>query len=196
MISALVDAAASTFHLGILAVGPLSIFVAMHLLFARIYSSGSFKRDVYSKTFNTMSHVASLLSNPDSVLSREGVKASISGYETLFAGARKNVGETSTTGSIEHRAKEYQTMVSSFYDLVTDFYEWGWGQVSVYDCFLHCILRGWVLIFAWRFIRVFLHQSFHFAPRLIGETFEESIVRAEASSISALVFSYYVHSMF
>jgi len=79
-----------------------------------------------------MSQVASLLSNPDSVLSREGVKASISGYETLFAGARNKVGETSTTDSIEHRAKEYQTMVSSFYDLVTDFYEWGWGQASLY----------------------------------------------------------------
>jgi len=39
--------------------------------------------------------------------------------------------------------------VNSFYDLVTDFYEWGWGQ------------------------------SFHFAPRLVGETFEESILRSE-----------------
>ncbi|KAL7468905.1 hypothetical protein ACHAXS_009149 [Conticribra weissflogii] len=40
-------------------------------------------------------------------------------------------------------------MVNSFYDLVTDFYEWGWGQ------------------------------SFHFAPRKKGESFEESIIRAE-----------------
>ena len=40
-------------------------------------------------------------------------------------------------------------MVSSFYDLVTDFYEYGWGQ------------------------------SFHFAPRFKTETFMESIVRAE-----------------
>lgn len=37
----------------------------------------------------------------------------------------------------------------SFYNLVTDFYEWGWGQ------------------------------SFHFAPRRKGETFRESIRRAE-----------------
>merc|ERR1719203_576445 len=36
-----------------------------------------------------------------------------------------------------------------FYDLVTDFYEWGWGQ------------------------------SFHFAPRLKGEEFVHSITRAE-----------------
>ena len=40
-------------------------------------------------------------------------------------------------------------MVSSFYDLVTDFYEYGWGQ------------------------------SFHFAPRFKGEQFMESIYRAE-----------------
>jgi len=92
-----------------------------------------------------MSDVASLLSNPDSVLSREGVKESIAGYETLFVGARNSVGETSTTDSIELRAKEYQTMVNSFYDLVTDFYEWGWGQVRFYqrdsDTFpLFCLL--------------------------------------------------------
>lgn len=149
MISALVDAAPSTIHQSFLVLGTLSIVIVIHLLFLRVFSSGSFKRDVYNKTFNTMSQVASLLSNPDSVLSREGVKASILGYETLFAGARNNVGKTSTADSIEHRAKEYQTMVSSFYDLVTDFYEWGWGQ------------------------------SFHFAPRLVGETFEESMVRAE-----------------
>ncbi|GMI09696.1 hypothetical protein TrRE_jg7524 [Triparma retinervis] len=47
------------------------------------------------------------------------------------------------------RADEYKDMVSSFYDLVTDFYEYGWGQ------------------------------SFHFAPRFTHETFVESIYRAE-----------------
>jgi sterol 24-C-methyltransferase len=40
-------------------------------------------------------------------------------------------------------------MVNHYYDLVTDFYEYGWGQ------------------------------SFHFAPRWKGETFNESIVRHE-----------------
>jgi len=40
-------------------------------------------------------------------------------------------------------------MVQHFYDLVTDFYEYGWG-----DCF-------------------------HFAPRFIGEEFQESLRRAE-----------------
>ena len=41
------------------------------------------------------------------------------------------------------------TMVNSFYDLVTDFYEYGWGE------------------------------SFHFACRWKGETFRESIMRSE-----------------
>jgi sterol 24-C-methyltransferase len=149
MISAIVDdATASAILPGpLLVLGTLSILAIIHLLFTRIFAS--FKRDVHSKTFNKVGGAASLLSNPDSVLSRDGVKESIAGYETLFAGARVGVGTTSTADSIEHRASEYQTMVNSFYDLVTDFYEWGWGQ------------------------------SFHFAPRLIGETFEESILRSE-----------------
>ena len=118
-----------------LVVGTLSALVIVHLLFTRFFfsssssSSSSFKRDVHNKTFNTVSGATGLLSNPDSVLSREKVKGSIDEYETLFAGARENVGKTSTTDSIEHREKEYRTMVNSFYDLVTDFYEWGWGQV-------------------------------------------------------------------
>jgi hypothetical protein len=120
-----------------LVVGTLSAFVAVHLLFTRFFSSSNttFKRDVHNKTFNTVSGATGLLSNPDSVLSREKVQGSIAEYETLFAGARKSVGTTSNRDSIEHREKEYQTMVNSFYDLVTDFYEWGWGQVS-YCCSL------------------------------------------------------------
>lgn len=150
MISTAIGSAVSTIHPGLLLVlGTLSLLIIVHLLCARIFSSISFKRNVHKKTFNTLSDATSLLSNPDSVLSRDGVKGTIAGYETLFAGARQSVGKTSTSVSIEHREKEYQMMVNSFYDLVTDFYEWGWGQ------------------------------SFHFAPRFIGETFEESIVRSE-----------------
>lgn len=47
-------------------------------------------------------------------------------------------------------------MVDHFYNLVTDFYEWGWGQ------------------------------SFHFGPRYINETFMESIKRAEYHLCSRL----------
>jgi len=52
-------------------------------------------------------------------------------------------------GGEEKRKGEYATMVNSFYDLVTDFYEYGWGQ------------------------------SFHFAPRHKFESFEQSLSRHE-----------------
>jgi cyclopropane fatty-acyl-phospholipid synthase-like methyltransferase len=51
--------------------------------------------------------------------------------------------------SVDKRKKDAHSMVDTFYDLVTDFYESGWGQ------------------------------SFHFAPRGRTETFRESIVRHE-----------------
>src|SRR5579871_6244539 len=51
--------------------------------------------------------------------------------------------------SAEQRRLDYADMVNTHYDLVTDFYEYGWGQ------------------------------SFHFAPRARGETFRESLLRYE-----------------
>ena len=47
----------------------------------------------------------------------------------------------------ERRQEAYRSMTSHFYDLVTDFYEFGWGR------------------------------SFHFAPRRRGESFKASLVR-------------------
>ncbi len=52
-------------------------------------------------------------------------------------------------GTIMSRAKNYKTMINHYYDLVTDFYEYGWGQ------------------------------SFHFAPRKKGESFKDSLIRHE-----------------
>jgi len=112
-------------------------------------SRSGFKRSVHTSFSNVLVGATSILSNSDSVLKRDGVDQSIKGYENLFSGARKEVGTITNDESIKLRKKEYETMVNSFYDLVTDFYEWGWGQ------------------------------SFHFAPRVQGETFNESIKRAE-----------------
>jgi sterol 24-C-methyltransferase len=53
------------------------------------------------------------------------------------------------TGSPESRKANYRQMVNDYYDLVTDFYEFGWGQ------------------------------SFHFAPRFKGESLRASIARHE-----------------
>jgi sterol 24-C-methyltransferase len=52
-------------------------------------------------------------------------------------------------GDAAARKSNYGRMVNAYYDLVTDFYEYGWGQ------------------------------SFHFAPRYKGETLEASIARHE-----------------
>jgi hypothetical protein len=120
---------------GLLIVGSLAALLGAHLVLSFILRS--FKRDGY-KSFDSVSDATFLLSNSDSVLGRDGVKESIAGYEGLFSGARSKVGTTSTTDSIRNREKEYATMVNSFYDLVTDFYEWGWGQVS-YSCCV-CLL--------------------------------------------------------
>jgi len=76
------------------------------------------------------------------------VKATVDTYEGMFKGSREDVGKN-TTAAIEHREKECSVMISSFYDLVADFYKYGWGS------------------------------SFHFAPRFAFETFMESIYRAE-----------------
>eukprot|EP00758_Cryptobia_borreli_P011710 Tbor_TRINITY_DN5685_c0_g1::TRINITY_DN5685_c0_g1_i5::g.8463::m.8463/K00559/E2.1.1.41, SMT1, ERG6; sterol 24-C-methyltransferase len=51
--------------------------------------------------------------------------------------------------SVETRKAETTDMVNEYYDLVTDFYEYGWGQ------------------------------SFHFAPRYVGESFYEGLARHE-----------------
>lgn len=51
--------------------------------------------------------------------------------------------------AVAKRAAKYTYVINTFYDLVTEFYEYGWGQ------------------------------SFHFAPRSKQETFNESITRHE-----------------
>ncbi|OHD71930.1 MAG: hypothetical protein A2W19_02045 [Spirochaetes bacterium RBG_16_49_21] len=53
------------------------------------------------------------------------------------------------SGTIVSRTKNYKTMINHYYDLVTDFYEYGWGQ------------------------------SFHFAPRKRDESFKDSLIRHE-----------------
>jgi len=57
--------------------------------------------------------------------------------------------DESNGGGIEARKTRYATMINNYYDVVTDFYEHGWGQ------------------------------SFHFAARARGESFEASLARAE-----------------
>lgn len=90
-----------------------------------------------------------ILNNTDHTIGKNEFGESIEDYENMFSGARKSTGAITSEESIEIRKQKYNTMVNHFYNLVTDFYEWGWGQ------------------------------SFHFAPRFHNETFMESIKRAE-----------------
>ena len=59
----------------------------------------------------------------------------------------RRVHDEARGGDERARKASYRDMVNRYYDLVTDFYEFGWGQ------------------------------SFHFAPRVAGETFRESLLR-------------------
>ncbi len=56
---------------------------------------------------------------------------------------------TGKSGGVDSRQEEYKEFTELYYDLVTDFYEYGWGR------------------------------SFHFAPRVPGESFKESLLRHE-----------------
>ena len=72
--------------------------------------------------------------------SNDAVKKEVSSYNALF--------EDSTT--VDERKHHYKTLVSNYYSLATDFYEYGWGR------------------------------SFHFANRFHNETLAESLQRHES----------------
>ncbi|CAI5509147.1 unnamed protein product [Closterium sp. Naga37s-1] len=73
-------------------------------------------------------------------IKKEEVKTAVSSYENYHE---------SFGGSDSARKSNYTDMVNKYYDLVTSFYEYGWGE------------------------------SFHFAHRMRGETLRESIKRHE-----------------
>jgi len=77
-------------------------------------------------------------------MSREAVAKTVDTYAGLYAkpGGSEEV-------AVQKRKENYTSLVNDFYDLVTNFYEFGWGQ------------------------------SFHFAPRKTWESFETSIHRHE-----------------
>ncbi|CAF1293801.1 unnamed protein product [Adineta steineri] len=72
--------------------------------------------------------------------SNNAVQKEVSFYNSLF-------GDSTT---VEKRKDQYKTLVSNYYSLSTDFFEYGWGQ------------------------------SFHFANRFHGETLAESLQRHES----------------
>ena len=74
-------------------------------------------------------------------LKRGRVGGTIQNYMGFF--------DESNGGGLEARKAKYAEMINNYYDVVTDFYEHGWGQ------------------------------SFHFGPRAKGEAFEASLARTE-----------------
>lgn len=70
-------------------------------------------------------------------LAPDEVKSVVDGYTAIY------------DAGLESRKERYQSLVNHYYDLATDFYEFGWGQ------------------------------SFHFAPRRRGESFKASLLRHE-----------------
>ena len=71
----------------------------------------------------------------------DGVAARIEDYKRRYGGAAR--------GGLDERKADYRNFENTYYDLVTDFYEYGWGQ------------------------------SFHFAPRAVNESFAASLARHE-----------------
>lgn len=133
---------------------PILLTACAGVILLLTFKAFSGPKNADDRTPGTALLASELLNNSDSVLTKDQVHGSISTYENLFEGARK--GQITSEDSVNKRKDEYKTMVNNFYDLVTDFYEWGWGQ------------------------------SFHFGPRWKGETFMESIKRCEYHLCSRL----------
>jgi len=120
-----------------------------------IYRRPKMKRDGNDYD-NQITGSIRILNNADHTLKGSEFGSSIDDYEGMFSGARKSTGAITSAESVESRKARYADMVNHFYNLVTDFYEWGWGQ------------------------------SFHFAPRFHNEPFMDSIKRAEYHLCSRL----------
>ena len=120
-----------------------------------IFRKADMKRD--GNDFNSqITGGFKILNNTDHTLKGKEFEASILDYENMFDGARKTTGAITSAESIDTRKEKYADMINHFYNLVTDFYEWGWGP------------------------------CFHFGPRFHDETFVESIKRAEYHLASRL----------
>ncbi|KAF8403790.1 hypothetical protein HHK36_011896 [Tetracentron sinense] len=89
------------------------------------------------------------MSKPGALDLASGLGGKIEKKEVLSAVEKYEKYHVCYGGDEEERKANYTDMVNKYYDLVTSFYEFGWGQ------------------------------SFHFAPRWKGESLQESIKRHE-----------------
>jgi sterol 24-C-methyltransferase len=124
------------------AIGVFGLFGFMSMM-----RTNKMRRD--GKDYNSVAGTSRLLNSADHTLKGNEFSTSVNDYEGMFAGARESTGAITSDDSVELRKERYADMVNHFYNLVTDFYEYGWGQ------------------------------SFHFGPRFKNEDFLQSIRRAE-----------------
>ena len=89
-----------------------------------------------------------LSKNLKNAFSVSGVAQTVREYEQRFRSAKSS--------EQAYKENDYQEFNNIYYDLVTDFFEYGWGR------------------------------SFHFAPRVPGESFKASIARHERNMALAL----------
>ena len=82
------------------------------------------------------SNLSGILRN---ALKRDAVVSTARSYERVYG--------SDEAGNLEQRKTAYKDLTNKYYDLVTDFYEYGWGD------------------------------SFHFAPRAPNESFPDSLAR-------------------
>lgn len=110
-----------------------------------------------------MRRVSRVLNNKDMIMGRNEVKNTFDFYADQFADAK----------AVDKRQSNYMSMVNSYYSLVTDMYTFAWGEVRA------CLGQRPCAAAASADAPYRAAQSFHFAPRFKGETFHESILRAE-----------------
>jgi len=124
--------------------------------------------------------VAGILNSNEAGFHGDKVQQDVQGYFSNFGEqSRKEGGDHDAL--LTKRKENYMQMVNSFYTLVTDFYEYGWGthtdmheQKRTIRCVVAECLTVRLPCFCFR-----AGDSFHFANRFIGESHKESLRRAE-----------------
>lgn len=69
--------------------------------------------------FRYLRGAAAILNNNDTLANRTDVQSELKFYTDQFKDPK----------AVQKRQTNYMQMVNYYYDLVTDFYEWGWGKV-------------------------------------------------------------------
>jgi len=92
--------------------------------------------------------ITGFLKQKESIVDPTKVDSTFENYEGMFGGKSRSGGDEHSLLR-QKRESNYRDLVQHYYNLATDFYEYGWGE------------------------------SFHFGTRFVGEGFQESLRRME-----------------